>query len=98
MSKALMLLTIVLIGAAYIEAKDYSEQNQGVVVEQEDVCIVGRDDEVTARYCTKLLLKDIGTGEGFLRHLRWLRFENAHVLLQVRLLLISFDLTVLYWW
>lgn len=88
MSKALMLLTIVLIGAAYVEAKDYSEQNQGVVVEQEDACIVGRDDKVTARYCTKLSLKDIGTGEGFLRHLRWLRFENAHVLLKVQVLII----------
>lgn len=55
--------------------------DDAVVVEREDVCVVGRD-AVEARYCAHLSLKDIGTGEGFLRHLSWLRLENNHALLQ----------------
>lgn len=78
----LIALLLVLLGATCAWAVN-NEQSRGVVVEREEVCVVGRE-EVKARYCAKLSLKDIGTGEGFLRHLSWLRFENTIVQLPVR--------------
>jgi hypothetical protein len=47
---------------------------EAVVVEREDVCVAGS-------------LRDVGTGEGFLNHLSWLRVDNAKLLLQVRTVL-----------
>ncbi|KAG0628517.1 hypothetical protein M758_1G032400 [Ceratodon purpureus] len=54
---------------------------EAVVVEREDVCVVG-SSQVEARYCARLSLRDIGTGEGFLSRLSWLRIESADLLLQ----------------
>jgi ABC-type polar amino acid transport system ATPase subunit len=36
-------------------------------LEQEDVCVAG-SSWVEARYCARLALRDVGTGEGFLNH------------------------------
>ncbi|XP_024392668.1 uncharacterized protein [Physcomitrium patens] len=55
--------------------------SDSVVVEQEEVCVVG-SSEVEARYCTRLLLKDISDRESFLRYVSWLRIENTNLLLK----------------
>jgi hypothetical protein len=59
---------------------------EAVVVEREDVCVAG-SLRVEARYCARLALRDVGTGEGFLNHQSWLRVDNAKLLLQVRTVL-----------
>lgn len=71
---------LVFLGAAGVFG---AVDNDAVVVVSEDVCVVGRD-EVEARYCAHLSLPDIGTDEGFLRHLHWLRLDNSPALLQVQ--------------
>lgn len=59
--------------------------NDAVVVESEEVCVVG-SSEVEARYCARLSLRDIGTEEAIMRHLSWLRIESTNLFLQVRVL------------
>jgi hypothetical protein len=50
-------------------------------LEREDVYVAG-SLRVEARYCVRLALRDVGTGEGFLNHQSWLCIDNTKLLFQ----------------
>lgn len=94
---ALLLLLLVASSAAcYADPSGHEFRSDAVAVESEEVCVVG-SSEVEARYCARLSLRDIDTGEGFLRHWSWLRIESTNLLGQVSLLRESPGMFILYY-